>query len=104
MGVMAGLSLGDTALLLNLLPVPLLNVERVGSRLLMLPVLMLAGFYQFLGPDWTLVGAGLAVLLGVATLPGMFRGFAGGEVRKMILTRACVPSPGSWPQGAWRPC
>ena len=42
MAVMAGLSLGDTALLLNLLPVPLLSAERVGSRLLLLPVLMLA--------------------------------------------------------------
>jgi hypothetical protein len=42
MAVMAGLSLGDTALLLNLLPVPLLSSERVGSRFLLLPVLMLA--------------------------------------------------------------
>jgi hypothetical protein len=42
MAVMAGLSLGDTALLLNLLPVPLLSAERVGSRLLLLPLVMLA--------------------------------------------------------------
>jgi hypothetical protein len=42
MAVMAVLSLGDTYLLLNLLPLPLLGSERVGSRLLVLPLLMLA--------------------------------------------------------------
>lgn len=39
--VLAGLSLGDTYLVLSLTPIPLLNAERVGSRLLLLPVLLL---------------------------------------------------------------
>ncbi len=42
MAVMAALSLGDSALILDLLPIPVLNSERVGSRLLLLPVLILA--------------------------------------------------------------
>src|SRR5262245_34686146 len=50
-------------------------------------VLMLFGFFQFLGAHWGLAGGGVVVLLGAATLPGMFRGFTGGEVRKMIQTR-----------------
>jgi putative peptide zinc metalloprotease protein len=49
--------------------------------------LMLAGFYRFLGARWGVAGAAVTALLGAATLPGMFRGFAGGEVRTMILTR-----------------
>src|SRR5262249_22305519 len=50
-------------------------------------VLMLAGVYQFLGARWGWAGGGLAALLGVATLPGMFHGFGGGEVRKMFRMR-----------------
>src|SRR5262249_9979181 len=50
-------------------------------------VLMLAGFFRYLGAQWGLAGGGLVFLLGAATLPGMFRGFTGGEVRKMIQTR-----------------
>ena len=42
MAVLAGLSLGDSALLLSLSPLPLLNAERVGARLLLLPVVFLA--------------------------------------------------------------
>src|SRR5262249_8307524 len=42
--------------------------------------LMLAGFYHFLG-------AGCAALLGVMTVPSMFRGLGGGEIRKMIRLR-----------------
>src|SRR5262249_11449702 len=50
-------------------------------------VLMLVGFSRLLGASLGWAGVGLAALLGVATVPGMFWGFAGGEVRKMILTR-----------------
>lgn len=41
LAVMAALSLGDGYLMMNLSPLPLLNAERVSSRLLLLPVLML---------------------------------------------------------------
>jgi putative peptide zinc metalloprotease protein len=50
-------------------------------------VLMLVGFSHFLGANWGLAGVGLAVALAGATLPRMFQGFAGGEVRKMLLQR-----------------
>jgi putative peptide zinc metalloprotease protein len=50
-------------------------------------VLTIVGFSRFLGARWGLVGAGAAALLGVFTFRGMFQGFAGGEVRKMILMR-----------------
>jgi multidrug resistance efflux pump len=49
--------------------------------------LMLVGFYQFLGARWGPAGVALTVLLGWATVPGMFQGFAGGEVRNMMLKR-----------------
>jgi hypothetical protein len=42
MAVLAALSLGDSSLLLNLSPLPLINAERVGSRLLLLPLVFLA--------------------------------------------------------------
>lgn len=42
MAVMAALSLADTYLVVSLLPVPLLNGERVGARLLLLPLVFLA--------------------------------------------------------------
>jgi multidrug resistance efflux pump len=50
-------------------------------------ILMLVGFSRLLGAGLGWAGAGLVALLGVATVPGMFRGFAGGEVRTMIRTR-----------------
>lgn len=42
MAVLAALSLGDSLLILNLSPLPLVNAERVGSRLLLLPLVFLA--------------------------------------------------------------
>jgi len=41
MAVMAALSLGDTYLVISMTPIPLLNAERVGARLLLLPLLVL---------------------------------------------------------------
>src|SRR3989442_368010 len=49
--------------------------------------LMLVAFFYFLAPRWGLFGVAGVVLLGMATLRGMFHGFTGGEVRKMIRLR-----------------
>jgi putative peptide zinc metalloprotease protein len=50
-------------------------------------VLMLVVFYHFLGSRWGAAGVASAGLLGLATLPGMFRGLGGGEVNQMLRRR-----------------
>jgi putative peptide zinc metalloprotease protein len=50
-------------------------------------VLMLVVFYHLLGSRLGHVGAACTGLLGLATVPGMFRGLGGGEVSKMIRQR-----------------
>src|SRR5205823_3614526 len=49
--------------------------------------LMLVALAGSLGTSWGLAGVAAAVGLGVLLLPRLFRGFAGGEVVRMILTR-----------------
>src|SRR5262249_6231516 len=50
-------------------------------------VLMLVVFYHLLGSRLGYAGAACTGLLGLATVPGMFRGLGGGEVSKMIWQR-----------------
>jgi len=49
--------------------------------------LMLWALVALLGHDWGWLGAIGATLLGYLGARGLFHGFAGGEVRKMIITR-----------------
>jgi multidrug efflux pump subunit AcrA (membrane-fusion protein) len=49
--------------------------------------LMLGAMIGLLGRDWGWLGAVAVASVGCLTLWGLFRGIAGGEVRKMILTR-----------------
>ncbi|MCI0456344.1 MAG: HlyD family efflux transporter periplasmic adaptor subunit [Gemmataceae bacterium] len=50
-------------------------------------VLMLVLFYHLLGSRWGLVGGAGVALLGLMTLPGMFQGLGGGEVKQMLRLR-----------------
>src|SRR5262249_43198758 len=50
-------------------------------------ILMLVVFYYFLGSRWGVVGDACVALLGLTTVPGMFRGLGGGEVNQMIRLR-----------------
>src|SRR5262249_12322385 len=50
-------------------------------------LLMVWGFARFLGEKGGVLAVAPVVLLGVVSVRGMFQGFGGGEVRRMILTR-----------------
>jgi multidrug efflux pump subunit AcrA (membrane-fusion protein) len=47
----------------------------------------LAVCVQLGGTGWGLLGFGVAAVLGVLSLPGLFQGFAAGEVTQMLATR-----------------
>jgi hypothetical protein len=81
MAVMAALSLGDNFLLFNLLPIPPLNGERVGARLLLLPLLFLATLAALRWQRWLETPGGarrarLARAAGAAALAGTATGLA----------------------------
>jgi putative peptide zinc metalloprotease protein len=49
--------------------------------------LMLWAFFQFLWSSWGWLGLGGVLLLSWFSIRGLFQGFSGGEVRKMLLVR-----------------